>query len=162
MTKQTPSTQIEHAAASAVEVISLAAGKATTAIADAALQATKLLATQAAEANKVMTTQNNKDGNDHDLLLRVDTKLDLLTTTVNNLQDGTAKRISTLETEKLNVNDSYPMLYKAAVDKAIADHEIRLGKLETFNTRVTLMLSGGIFALTFLIGLIVYHIMGSN
>jgi hypothetical protein len=108
------------------------------------------------------STANSTKGNDHDLLLRVDTKLDLLTTTVNQLQDGTAKRISTLEAEKLNVNDSYPVLYKKGVDDKLADHEVRLGKLETFNTRVALMLSGGIFALGFLITLIVYHIMGNN
>ena len=139
MTKQTP-TDIQQAK----HTIALAAEDAVRAIAVAA------------------NTDSNKSGNDHDLLLRVDTKLDLLTTTVNQLQDGTAKRISTLESEKLNVNDSYPVLYKAEVDKRIADHEVRLGKLETFNTRVALMLSGGIFALTFLIGLIAYHIMGSK
>ena len=139
MTKQT-STDIQQAK----HTIALAAEDAVRAIAVAA------------------STASNKSGNDHDLLLRVDTKLDLLTTTVNQLQDGTAKRISTLESEKLNVNDSYPVLYKAEVDKRIADHEVRLGKLETFNTRVALMLSGGIFALTFLIGLIAYHIMGSK
>ena len=136
MTKQTP-TDIQQAK----HTIALAAEDAVRAIAVAASAA------------------NDTKSNDHDLLLRVDTKLDLLTTTVNQLQDGTAKRISTLEAEKLNINDSYPVLYKKGVDDRLADHETRLNKLETTNTRFTVMISGGIFAIGFLITLVVYHII---
>src|ERR1035437_2101012 len=113
MTKQT-STDIQQAK----HTIALAAEDAVRAIAVAA------------------NTDSNKSGNDHDLLLRVDTKLDLLTTTVNQLQDGTAKRISTLESEKLNVNDSYPVLYKKDVDDRLIVLEAKVNSLQTINTRV--------------------------
>jgi hypothetical protein len=100
-------------------------------VADAALQATKLVATQAAEAAKVINTQS---GADHDLIIEIKTIQKTMLDELREIKTGTAQSIS--------------------------DHETRLGKLETANTRVVLMLSGGIFALTFLIGLIVYHIMG--
>jgi len=126
-------------------------------IALAAEDAVKAIANAAAAATKVTDTKN---GNDHDLIIEIKTIQQTMLAEILEIKNGTARNIADLQNQKLNINDSYPVLYKKGVDERLTDHETRLGKLETFNTRVALMLSGGIFALGFLITLIVYHIMG--
>lgn len=70
------------------------------------------------------------DNPDHDLLIRVDEKVDLLILRMQSLEDNNAKRIDALEKEKLNVRDSYPYLYKTIVEKSLDDHETRLRSIE--------------------------------
>ena len=120
---------INNAASEAVKVISDAAGKATQAIADAALSATKLLATNAAEAAKIT---NVKGSDDHDLLVELKVKMEGLKSDISDIKDGTATKI--------------------------ADHELRINKLETSNTRQTTMLGIGIAILSLLVSLLVYHL----
>lgn len=134
-------TNLNKAASDAVQVISDAANKATTAIAEAALNATKLLATNAQEAAKVV---NTKGADDHDLLIKLDTKVEALRSDIRELSDGTERRITTLENEKLNKVDAYPALYKAGVEASIKDHEDRI----RINTgRITQILTWGSAAL---------------
>ena len=56
---------------------------------------------------------------------------------------------------KLDIKD-----LKDGTSVKISDHETRINKLESASTRMAVMLSVGIFALTFLISLIAYHILG--
>ena len=60
-------------------------------IAEAANQATKVVATAAAEASKI--TANNLAG-DHDLLIKLETKLDGLIVDVKLLNEGTSGKLS--------------------------------------------------------------------
>lgn len=122
---------IDKAAQDAVKVISDAAKTATTAIATAALDATKLLASNAAEAVKLT---EKKDGTDHDLLQRLDEKVDGLKIDIKEIKDGTSAKIS--------------------------DHEVRINALETSNTRQTVMLSIGVGILGLLVSLLVWHLVG--
>lgn len=131
MTKQ--DTQIKSAASDAVKVISDAAQKATEVISTAALNASKLLASNAAEAVKVSSV---KDGNDHDLLQRLDQKVDSLKDDIKDLKDGTSSKI--------------------------ADHEVRINTLETNNTRTTVLLSIGIGILGILVSLLIWHLVGKT
>lgn len=121
MTPKPPN--INKAANEAVQVISDAAKIATAAIAEAALNATKLLATNAQEAAKVV---NIKGADDHDLLIKLDTKVEGIRGDIKELSDGTATRITALENDKLNKADAYPALYKTGVEKALQDHEDRI------------------------------------
>jgi len=70
--------------------------------------------------------------NDHDLLIRVDTKVDSLKDDIKDIKDGTATKI--------------------------ADHEQRIVSLESEKTRVTVLLMVGGSLLTFLVGLLVFHL----
>lgn len=92
-------------------------------IATAAQDAIKVIANAAAEAVKVSARQDN---NDHDLIIKLDTKLDGLSEQIRDIKDTNVKRIETLEKEKLNLCDSYPVLYKDGVEKTLADHELRI------------------------------------
>ena len=88
-------TSIEKAANSAVAMLAEAAAKATQAISSAALDATKLLASQASEAAKIT---NGKGSDDHDMIVRLDTKMDDLKSDIKELKDGTAIKIESHET----------------------------------------------------------------
>lgn len=65
--------------------------------------------------------------NDHDILIRVETNLSNLTDEVRLMRDGSAKRLSDVETGKLD---------KAAFDDfqktVMADHEKRLRRIERY------------------------------
>lgn len=127
MTKPNLSRDIEDKAAEALKLLSDASSKQLALIAEAALNATRLLAVQAAEAEKV---KNIKGADDHDfwLTFSAETKirLEAISSDIKELKDGTETRISTLETEKLNIRDSYPVLYKVGIEKSIQDHEDRI------------------------------------
>ena len=75
-------TDIERAASEAVKVIAEATATAAKTIAMAAEAATRVVAANATEAAKVVATQNSGD---HDLLQRVDTKVDGLKEAVDKL-----------------------------------------------------------------------------
>ena len=64
--------EIERAASEAVKVIAQASQDAATRLSNAAMDATKVIASAASDALKV---SNVKDGNDHDLLVSLDTKM---------------------------------------------------------------------------------------
>lgn len=116
-------TNIDKKAAEALQLLTDASNKQLQLIADAALNATKLLATQTAEATKV---RNEKGADDHDKIIEVLVKMDELKTDIKELSDGTTTRITNLENGKLNTCDSYPVLYKVAVEKMFDDHENRI------------------------------------
>lgn len=137
--------RVEEAAADALKVIAQAAG-----------EATKVIASAANEAVKVKENQNSVD---HDALIELKTLMIGLKEDIKELTDGTSRRIAFLENNKLDTKDSYPVLYKAEVDKRITDHEVRINAMETSHTRVTVLLSIGIGILTLLVGLLVQHIV---
>ena len=120
---------IADAADKAVELLASAADKATTAIASAAKNASELLASNASEAIKVSNKQN---GDDHDLLIRLETKMEGLRADIQDLKTGTNDRIS--------------------------DHEKRLIALESSKTRQNTMMSIGIGLLSLLVGLLLFHL----
>lgn len=111
--------------------IALAVKDAGTLIAKQAADAVQVIAAAAATALKV---DNVKGIGDHDsittlietvsgLNLRFSEKFDELKADIKDLKDGTATRITKLEAEKLNTADSYPVLYKADVDKKLDELE---------------------------------------
>jgi hypothetical protein len=113
--------------------IALSADSAVKVIANAANEASKTIASAAAEALKVSNTQKN---NDHDLIIEIKTIQQTMLSEIREIKDGTAKRISDLEACKLDIKDSYPVLYKEGVEKALKDHEDRLRLNETHVTRI--------------------------
>jgi len=137
---------IEQAAADAVKVIAAAASEAARTVANAAAEAVKV--------------SNVKGADDHDLLVVLNTKMEDLKTDIQDLKDGTSTRIATLENEKLNIRDSYPILYKKDVDTKFIDHEKRIKTIESLNTKLSVMLGIGIGILSFLVSLMIYHILG--
>jgi hypothetical protein len=118
--------ELEESARLATQTIADAAKSATQAIADAALSATKLLSTQALEAAKLTNEKNNKVDGDHDLIIELKTIVVGIKADIQKLSDGTASRITHVETEKLNINDSYALLYKTGVEERQTDHEARI------------------------------------
>jgi UDP-N-acetylmuramyl pentapeptide synthase len=102
-------------------------------LAKQAEDAMKVIATAAAEALKVTNLQTSGD---HDLIIKLDTKMDALKTDIQDLKDGTTNKL--------------------------ASHELRLNALETSNTRLSVMLVIGSGILTFLVGLLIFHLFKSG
>jgi len=97
--------------------------------------------------------QQNKD--DHDLIIRLDTKMDDIRSDIKELKDGTHQRLTDVENHKLNIKDSYPALYKASVEKSLSDLDIITKKHENEITRILTFGTAGILVLgivEFLIG----------
>ena len=139
--------ELERAAGDAVKAISAAAGEAVKAIASAALEARSVISTNASDAARVLLSKNADGSSDHDTQIRLveavgsldkkfTEKFADLKTDIKNLSDGTAQRISNLEIEKLNVKDSYPVLYKADSERVHEDLERRLRVAEITLTKV--------------------------
>ena len=78
---------LENAAADAVKVISEAAKNATAAIAQAAESAAKVVANNAEVQAKIAAIPTPAAMDDHNLLMRLDQKVDNIQTTVNKLTD---------------------------------------------------------------------------
>lgn len=133
-------TIIKEAAAENVKIIAEAAGKAAQTIADAAKNASQVVANDAATASRVLNVKNADGGSDHDFLLsfaaKTTEKLDNIGNDVKELKTGTSARILALETEKLNVKDSYPALYKVPLEKEMLDHENRIRDNERNITKI--------------------------
>lgn len=66
--------------------------------------------------------------NDHDLLIRVDTKLESLTHEVRLMRDGAAERLNYVELNKLNIKIFEE--YKEEVEEREKDHEVRMRRME--------------------------------
>jgi len=96
-------------------------------IAEAANQATKVIAVAAAAAVDAVKVNNMSSSGDHDLLIKVETKLDSLKEDIRVLNDGTSKTIS--------------------------DHESRIrlieGRIFTWG--------GGLLALQFVVGIVLWY-----
>lgn len=126
---ETAAKTLGNATDKATSIIASAALEASKLLASAALEASKLIASNAAEAVKVSNKQN---GNDHDLLIRLETKMEGLKSDIRDLKDGTNNKI--------------------------ADHEKRLGALESSKTRQNTLMSIGIGLLSLLVGLLLFHL----
>lgn len=102
--------------------IAEAAKNAETLLAKQTEEAIKVIAAAAAEALKV---ENNKNSGDHDLILEMKTELRIkfeqVFTQLDEVKNLTTKRIEDLETKKVDIGESYAVLYKADVDKAIEE-----------------------------------------
>lgn len=92
-----------------------------------------------------MITENENGMSDHDRIIRIDTRLKDLIDTVNEIKDGTADRISSLE---LGVND---------LDKMKEECKKDIGNLQSIQK---ILMSLGAFFLVFLFGMVVWHILG--
>lgn len=112
--------------------IELAAEQAVSVIASAADTAAKVIASSAAEAVKVVNTQNSLD---HDLLIRIETRMESLRTDIKELKDGTSSQID--------------------------DHEKRLQKIEKKVNGYVITLSLYAGAVATLIGILVHHILNT-
>lgn len=128
--------ELENSTAEAVKAISSAAGEAVKAIAQAAGEARLVLINNAAEAAKVLNIKNTEGGSDHDLLQRLDTKVDALKSDIKEIKDGTTDKINRLSEEKLDIKDSYPVLYKVAIEKKLDDLDTLTKDHEKIITRI--------------------------
>jgi hypothetical protein len=146
--KRKPVTEKEEASAKALNLIASAAVEAAKVIASSALDATKVIANSAADATKVM---HDRGAGDHDTLLVLVASVDNLEkkfsekfadikndikADIKDLKDTNSCRISALEVDKLNVKDSYPVLYKVAAEKVRDDHEVRIRSNEKNITKI--------------------------
>ena len=142
---------IENAAAENVKIIANAAEKAAQTISNSAMAATRVVADDAEHASRMLNIKNTAGGSDHDFLLtfsaEVKTKLNQIGDDIKELKTGTSSRISALETDKLNIKDSYPVLYKEAMETKVSDHELRIRSNErniirimTFGTVIMLLI----------------------
>ena len=138
---------MEDAANRAVMLIADASSRATTAIANAALEASKVLSNDAqtaakAIADKAITDKaitdkdDRRDNADHDLLVRLNEKIEGIKIDIKDLKDGTSHRIEELEKCKVDIKESYLSVYKPLVDKELLDHEKRLRNNETNINRI--------------------------
>ena len=114
-------------------VILCAAENAVKTIAQAAVEARNVITADAAEAVKVLVAKNTNGGTDHDLLIKLDTKVDQIQLDVTTLKNQ----------ENLYVNQ---VEHKAVCDKQ-ADHEIRLRLIERYGS----MAIGALFIIEFVL-----------
>lgn len=73
---------------------------------------------------------------DHDLLIELKSKMDDLKIDIRDIKDNTSARLAAVEEKKLNIADSYPVLYKAALEKTLTDQETRLRSAEHSITQI--------------------------
>jgi hypothetical protein len=92
---------------------------------------------------------------DHDLLIRLDQKVDILAIEIKELKDGLADRILLVEKEKLDTKDSYPILYKGPVEATLNDHETRIRFLEKIEWRII----GGAAAISAVVGFLMPFVL---
>lgn len=90
--------EISLAAASAVQAIADAAQKATERIASEAQTASKVVSVNAATAAQVLVTRNADGTSDHDLITKLDVKMDNLKIDIAELKSGTTIQINNHET----------------------------------------------------------------
>jgi hypothetical protein len=124
------SSVIANATANATATLSTATQQATITLANAAEAAARVVANVAAETAKTTTIQN---AGDHDMLIKLETKMDGLKEDIKGLKDGT----------------------KGQLD----DHESRINKIEDGKTKQTVMLSIGIGLLSLISYLMIEHII---
>jgi hypothetical protein len=91
-------TEIAQAATAAVQAIADAASKATSTIATAAEAASKVVSTNAATAAQALVVKNVDGITDHDLITKIDVKLDNLKADVADIKSGVSKQIDDHET----------------------------------------------------------------
>lgn len=116
----------------AKEELALAAKAALAVVSDAAKEAICVINLNTAEAVKA---SSNKLANDHDLLIRIETRMEGLRTDIKELKDGTSSQID--------------------------DHEKRLQKIEKKVNSYVITLSLYAGAVATLIGILVYHILNT-
>jgi hypothetical protein len=121
---------IANAAGEAVKLIASATSEAAKAIAEAATQARAVVAANASDAANVLIVKNAAGGSDHDVLTRLDVKVDGLKVDIRTLTDGTATRLAALEKDKLDIKESYAILYQKGVETLFDDHEERMREVE--------------------------------
>ena len=126
--KSKTSKEIENA----VQAISAAVAEAVKTISSAAAEAKNVVAVNAQNAAKALEISSVKDGSDHDLLQRLDQKVDNIQTTVNKLTDRDVNYIT---------KDEHKTLLEI-----VADHETRIKSLETITTKIWSFGLAGIFA----------------
>ena len=94
-TKTKAKTEIVEAANEAIQLLKDATSKATVAISDAALGASKLIASNALEATRLLASNaseaakivNIKGSDDHDILMKLETKVDILIISVDKMNN---------------------------------------------------------------------------
>lgn len=87
---------------------------------------------------------------DHDLLIRIDTKLGLLIEQFHTHKEATLKELSVLSEQKINKTDVLAM--KTAADKIHDDYEIRLRRIERFGS----IAIGGLIVVQALLGIEIF------
>lgn len=115
------------------EKIAAAAKDAVKVISEAAEQAAKVLSNTTAESLRLVNSQSSSD---HDLLIELKTLMGGVKDDIKDLRLNTTKRIDDLETGKLDIKDSYPVLYKAGVEKVLSDHIEAIKNLDSWKNYV--------------------------
>lgn len=135
-------------------------------LAKQAQDAISVIGLATAEALKVTTVKSDKDTKDMATFLgsfsefktNVNEKFADIKSDIKEVKDNIANRISNLENEKLNLKDSYPVLYKKDVDDTFKTHSEQIDTLKTRTTQI--MTVGGVLA--FMLGLIQWFLSYSK
>jgi hypothetical protein len=125
--------------------ISVAAQDAVHAIATAAESAKQVIANAASEAEKVIHAKNIDGTTDHDLIIKLDTKMDIITRKVDDLSDNTVSHVEIIEKKMATFDEIFVTLKKGADDK-----EVRIRSLETWVWKAI----GGLGVLVFALGVL--------
>jgi hypothetical protein len=91
-----------------------------------------------------MTTSTSRA--DHDLLIRLETKMDQVIGDVKDLKDGTQRRLDALENVKVN---------REEFSNFVKDHEARVRRIE----RLGALIAGALAVLQFLIPIIIKYVL---
>ena len=144
--------EIANAASEAVKLIAVAADSAAHAVASAA-----------ADAKKITSMSQ---WSDHDLLTELKTefkvRMDWLKSDIADIKSGTAKRIDSLELNKLDYKDSYVAVYKKSNDDVIIKLDDRMKIMETSKNTTNVLLSIGIGLMFILASMLIYHLFGAS
>jgi hypothetical protein len=114
--------ELDKAAETAVRVIENAAANAARTIAVSAEEAHKVVADAAATSVKVL---HLKSADDHDLLIELRTRMEGLKTDIKDIKDGTTKRLTDLENNKVDKSE-----FNLLCDEIHVSREKRLRALE--------------------------------
>ena len=137
--------------------IANAASEAVKVIAGAASEAAHVVANAASEAVNVSKKQTSSD---HDLLIELKTRMEWLKTDIQWIKDGTADKIQELQRYKLDVKDSYPIIYQKGVEERLKDHDDRIKSQEITKQSTNILLSIWIWLMVILAAMLIYHLFG--
>ena len=150
--------KISRAQDDALSVIASATSKAKDALAEDAINASKRLASDAADALKLMGTRGSDD---HDLLIRIETTMNILERDIKEMKTGSAiklgeheDRIGRIEVWKAGVNEESGLLSNVKINTG------KISVLERSRTIQTTMTNVGVGLLLLMASMLIYHLFG--
>lgn len=105
------------------------------------------------------TTVIDQQQNDHDLIIRLDTKFDQMASDIKELKDGTTSRLVELEQRVDTIEETHDRLHVTETAQTVAENT---RWINDFNVRWKLIiaLASGISAVVGFIAALIYHLAG--